>query len=203
MRNLLDHFLRNEPAGFQWMNKPPACVEANGSLCVVPPPRSDFYCASDGSRSGHGAGFLYARVTGDFVARVRVRPDLSDTWNAAGVMAYVDGGNWARLGFERTDGGRAAVVSVVTRDGASDDANGPFREEEGLWLQLLRRGCVFSMHWSPDGESFERVRLFRLNAPFMLSLGLIAQCPCAQSARHRFDYLSVAERTPADLRAGA
>jgi hypothetical protein len=39
------------------------------------------------------------------------------------------------------------------------------------------------MYWSPDGESFEPVRHFRLNAPFLLSPG-------------------VAERAPADPRAG-
>lgn len=202
MKNLLTHFILDEPAGFQWMNMPTECSTVGDDLCVVPLPHSDFYCAPDDSRTTLNAVFLYTRIGGDFIARVHVRPDFSDKWNAAGIMAYADDDTWVKLCFERTDNGSTVIVSVVTRGGLSDDANGIKVDQASAWLQVSRSGHIFALHQSTDGETFDLVRHFYLKAEFMLSVGLLAQCPTAESARHHFDFMGLSEHTPADLRSG-
>jgi regulation of enolase protein 1 (concanavalin A-like superfamily) len=193
MKNLLEYFLRDEPAGFRWAAMPATCTDTDGSLCVVPPPHSDFICEPGTGRKKLDASILETRIGGDFIARARVRPDFSSPGNAAGILIYSDDDNWARVCFERDEQGRAAVTTVVTRDGVSDIASAPAAEDESVWLQLIRCGPLFDMQRSGDGMAFERIRRFSTAAPFMLSLGLVVLCPNAAQASHHFDFWGLME----------
>jgi hypothetical protein len=70
-------------------------------------------------------------------------------------------------------------VSVVTR-GTSDDANGADLTVPEVWLQIYRAGNVFGMHYALDGRIWRMVRLFRLDVPERIKVGLVAQCPAGQ-----------------------
>ena len=70
------------------------------------------------------APFYYTEITGDFVMRVKVSHDFKDTYDSASIMVMQDMKNWAKACFEMTDFGTHAAVSVIARNGESDDANG-------------------------------------------------------------------------------
>jgi len=90
---------------------------------------------------------------------------------------------------------------VVTR-GLSDDANGVNVTVPEVWLQMARSGNVFALHYSLDGSQFRMVRLFHLDVPAAIKVGIVAQCPVGPGTTIDFLHLSIEQRTPQNLRSG-
>ena len=107
------------------------------------------------------APFYYTEITGDFVMRVKVSHDFKDTYDSASIMVMQDMKNWAKACFEMTDFGTHAAVSVIARNGESDDANGCNIDGNIAWLQVCRCGNSFAFHYSVDGKNFYMMRFLR------------------------------------------
>lgn len=116
-------------------------------------------------------------------------------------MVIRDEYTWIKAAFEKSDFGTNAVVCVVT-DRVSDDANGCNIEGDSIWLQIARAGDVFAVHYSLDGERFDMVRLFRLDAGAKVKVGLEAQSPAGEGGLRVFSEVSLEKRTVGDLRSG-
>jgi len=93
------------------------------------------------------------------------------------------------------------VVSVVT-NGVSDDSNGCNIEADSVWLQVVRAGNNFAIHYSLDGEKYDMVRLFSLPVESTVKVGLEAQCPAGEGGYRYFSHLSIEKKTVRNLRAG-
>lgn len=145
------------PAKTDWFNNP---VPENGVL----------------SAPVANAPFFYTEVTGDFVFRVKVRPNFKSVYDACALMVIQDEKLWTKAAFEKSDFGTTAAVCVVT-NGVSDDANGCNIAQEEVWLQIVRVGDVFCTHYSLDGERFDMVRLFHLPVEKTVKVGIEAQSP--------------------------
>ena len=172
-----------------------------GGMRVTVPPRVDYFQDPAGVLSKDDAPYLWSEVTGDFVAQAHLSPAFTTTWDAGALMARFDALHWAKLCYESTDIGTHAAVSVVT-NGKSDDANGANLTAASLWLQMIRVGDVFGMHYALDGKSWQMVRLFRLAGPPTLKVGLVAQCPAGPGTTVDFFSFSIENRTLKNLRAG-
>ena len=185
-----------------WDN-PPLHWEAlpAGGIRVNVQPRVDYFQDPAGGHNKDDAPYLWMEVTGDFVARVHLSPGFTTTWDAGALMARFDAQHWAKLCYESTDLGTHAAVSVVT-NGKSDDANGANLTAANLWLQIFRVGDVFGMHYALDGKSWQMVRLFRLEGPPAMKVGLVAQCPVGPGTTTDFFSFSVESRTLQNPRAG-
>jgi len=92
-------------------------------LEVRAPACSDFFIDPASGDERDDAPFHYVDVTGDFTARVKVRPAFRRTYDAGGLLVLDRPRRWIKHELERTDLGYPAVVCVVT-DGTSDDSNG-------------------------------------------------------------------------------
>ena len=129
---------------FKWLNQGEINISGD-RIEMIAPPQSDFFC-NNGAVSAEGitpeslcnAPFYYTEVTGDFVMQVKVSHDFKDTYDSASVMVMVDLQNWAKACFEKTDFDTHAAVSVVTRNGESDDANGCNIESNTVWMKVCR-----------------------------------------------------------------
>ena len=188
--------------GLTWENPPLSWQALPGAgLHVEVPARVDYFRDPAGVHNKDDAPFLWMPVNGDFVAQAHVRPTFTTTWDAAAVMARFDAAHWAKLCFEKTDLGTTAAVSVVT-NGFSDDANGANQTASKLWLQVVRMGAVFGMHYSLDGAHWQMVRVFQLPGPALLRLGVVAQCPAGPGGVIEFLHFSIEPRRVKDLRAG-
>jgi uncharacterized protein len=174
-----------------------------GGIRVLAPGKADFFRDPSGSHVNDAAPFLFAEVTGDFIARAHVRPIFKSTYDSGVILVRHDPQTWAKLCFESTDFGTTAAVSVVT-DGLSDDANGADITQPDLWLQMARAGDVFALHYSLDGQTWRMVRYFKLAMPERVKAGIVAQCPSGEDGSTiDFLYFSIEERTAKNLRAGA
>lgn len=185
-----------------WDHPPQRWEPLPGSgLRVHVPPRVDYFQSPAGTHAADNAPFLWANAAGDFVAQAHVQPTWATQYDAGALMVRSSARQWAKLCYEATDFGTHAVVSVVTRE-VSDDANGVNLTTPDVWLQLFRKGDVFGMHYSLDGASWQMVRLFRLETPAAVKVGLVAQCPAGPGTLIDFLSFAVEPRSVKDLRAG-
>ena len=185
---------------FSWMNQPQSFGVQNNSLRITVNKGTDFFNSPEDSTVVGSAPFLYKEVEGDFVAKALVEPDFSAQWNAVAVMLHLDSLNWIKLAFENSDATGPGIVSVVTK-GNSDDANGAILNgEKRVWLALVRKGNIYSMHWSVDGENFRMARLTSMPHQNAVKIGIEAQSPVGDSAMHQVHHFEIQERTVNDLR---
>jgi regulation of enolase protein 1 (concanavalin A-like superfamily) len=203
MTNLLTAYLTNPSAQpLRWRHAPlkEERLPEDG-LRVTVPAQVDYFQDPAGKMVKDDAPYLSMAVSGDFIAQAHVRPPFITTWDAGAVMVREDSLHWAKLCFESTDLGTTAAVSVVT-NGHSDDANGVDLTVSDLWLQILRIGDVFGMHYALDGKHWRMVRVFRLPLSASVQVGLVAQCPAGPGTTIDFLHFSITPSTVKDLRAG-
>ena len=190
---------------WKWLNES-RMVEINGELAITAPPKTDWFnnpVPENGviAPPVANAPFFYTEVTGNFVFRARVRPNHRYTYDACALMAIRDEKMWAKAAFEQSDFGTKAAVCVVTNQ-ISDDANGCNIDQEEAWLQIVRVGDVFCVHYSLDGQRFDMVRLFSLPVGESVKVGFEAQSPAGEGGLRFFSDFSLEKRTVKNLRAG-
>lgn len=184
------------------MNAPKFVSETKESVEIEAPGRTDFFIDMLSMKVREDAPFYFEKRKGDFVMRVKVRPEFKATYDAGGLFIYDSGKKWIKHEFEMTDLGYPCVVSVVT-DKVSDDCNGErlseFRE---IWLQVARKGDNWALHFSPDGKSWKMSRYFKLKMKEELKIGLEAQSPAGTGCRVEFSKLSIGDNKVRDMRKG-
>ena len=193
---------------FQWMNE--SEIKRNGNrIEIMATPQSDFFCNSGSvSEEGitpeslHNAPYYYTEFAGDFVIQAKVSHDFRDTYDSASIMVMVDLQNWAKACFEMTDFGTHAAVSVVTKNGESDDANGCNLEGNAAWLRACRVDNTFSFFYSTDGEHFYMMRFFSLPAREKVKVGLLAQAPVGNGGVRVYEDLTLEARRVKNIRFG-
>ncbi len=192
---------RDVPQGMAWLNEPPEWrFDDGGRLTIVPEAVSDFFRAS-GEEPSDNACLLYTQVTGDFTAVTRAEAVLAGFGDAAAVTVRANEALWAKLCLERSPIGDISAVSVVT-DEFSDDANSELLERPECFMRLTRKGDVFGMHYSLDGETWRLVRCFPLKMPQTVMVGIHAQAPFQGGCRVAFDFLRLTDEPIADFRSG-
>ena len=193
---------------FQWMNESEIRTEGK-RIEIMATPQSDFFC-NNGSASEEGitpeslsnAPYYYTLAEGDFVLQVKVSHAFKDTYDSASVMVMADQQNWAKACFEKTDFGTHAAVSVVTKRGESDDANGCNLDCDTAWLRVCRVANTFSFLYSVDGEHFYMMRFFSLPAQKTVRVGLLAQAPVGNGGVRVYEDLTLENRTVRNIRFG-
>lgn len=105
---------------------------------------------------------------------------------------------WMKLAYENSDTGHPAIVSIVTRE-RSDDCNGE-RAEGDVWLQICRKGNMFSMHYSEDNQHWKLVRIFFFAMKPIVQVGVSVQCPTGESCLAEFRELEIGENPYEDIR---
>lgn len=193
---------------FKWINEG-IIRQTDNHIEIDAPAQSDFFC-NNGAVSEEGitpetlcnAPFYYTEVDGDFVMRVKVAHDFKDTYDSASIMIMIDMQNWAKACFEKTDFGTHAAVSVVTRNGESDDANGCNIDSNSVWLQITRVGNSFAFHFSDDGVTYYMMRFFNLSAGKTIKVGLLAQAPQGNGGIRTYENLTIEKKTVKNIRFG-
>ena len=151
---------------FQWMNESRILKETDAWTLYAPPKTDFFYNGTSGDGlapgSTNNAPFYYTEIAGNFVLRVQVEHAFKDMFDSTSLMVMADMANWGKSCFEFTDYHTHAIVSVVTHNNESDDANGCNIDGNTVWLQIARVGNSFAFHYSTDGEQYTMSRFFPL-----------------------------------------
>lgn len=195
-------------AEFKWINE--GTISTEGERIEIYAPKGSDFFYNNGSVNEEGitpeslcnAPFYYTEVNGDFVMKVKVSHEFKDTYDSSSVMVMVDMKNWAKACFEKTDFDTHAAVSVVSRNGECDDANGCNIEGNTVWLQITRVDNSFAFHFSEDGEHYFMMRFFNLPADKTVKVGLLAQAPQGNGGSRVYENLSIENRTVKNIRFG-
>jgi regulation of enolase protein 1 (concanavalin A-like superfamily) len=195
-RNIDERFLNS----MSWINLPEEIDLKGNVLKVTTTKGTDYFNNPEDGSITKTAPFLAMEKEGDFVMKALVEPDFTSQWNAVALMVYGDSTNWIKFAFENSDATGSTIVSVVTK-GASDDANGAVMEnEKKVWLAIARKGDIYSMHWSKDGESYKMSRLTRMPVEGPAKIGIEFQSPVGEKAVHLLHWFSVENRTLDNMR---
>jgi regulation of enolase protein 1 (concanavalin A-like superfamily) len=190
-----------------WFNAPQKWEPLpGGGIRVHTRPKTDYFQNPNGEAGTDSASLLWTVVEGDFVAQAHVRPTFASMYDAGALMVRHDATHWAKLCFESTDLGTHAAVSVVT-DGLSDDANGPDLQAAAIWLQVVRQGNLFGMHYAVQADpgrpiAWRMVRYFALSLPPQVKVGLVAQSPVGPGTTVDFYSFAIESRRVKNMRAG-
>lgn len=199
----------NLKENFAWLNEGKITIEED-KITMIAPALTDFFCGGE-TTSEEGilpeslcnAPYYYTNIEGDFVLKVKVSHKFKETYDSASIMVMQDMKNWAKCCFELTDFGTHAAVSVVTKNGESDDANGPdITGQDFLWLKVCRVGRAFSFHYSKDGEHFHMTRYFLMPSTKAIKVGLLAQAPTGNGGERIYEHLSMEPITVKNIRSG-
>lgn len=201
MNNRLETLYQEQLGAFQWQNPSSYAVLPQGGIRIAAPAKCDYFKDPAGVHVMASAPYLYLEASGDFTAKVHVSHPFTSVWDAAALMVWENEDHWAKLCFEATDFGTRAVVSVVT-NGLSDDANGVNYHWSNVWLQIVRKGDLFGMHYGPDGRNWNMVRYFYLPVSKTLKVGLVAQSPGGPGGEMDFYTFNLENQTVEDIRAG-
>jgi regulation of enolase protein 1 (concanavalin A-like superfamily) len=186
--------------GLNWLNEPPEWSCHEGVLHIVPAAPSDFFRPFGGGGNDNCC-LLYEQVAGDFTAVASVRARLADYGDAAAVTVRASDRQWAKLCLERSPVGEVSLVSVVT-DPWSDDSNSERVVEPECFMRLTRKGPVFGMHYSLDGRRWRFVRMFHMDAPEQVMVGIHAQAPFTPGCEAFFSSFSISPEPVPDFRSG-
>ena len=199
---IITNFSDEKLGELQWLNEPESYRIERGSLKVMTGRETDFFNNPEDGNKTANAPVLYQEISGDFVAKALVRPDFSSQWNAIALMVYIDEDQWIKFAFENSDATGKSIVTVVTK-GLSDDANGVvLKDEEAIWLKLIRKENNYSMLWSLDDTEYKMARLTSLKEAEKVKIGVEFQSPVGDSATHQLDFFKVTAKTVSDMRKG-
>ena len=200
--NLFERCCENKlNENLEWLNEPPKWnFDSNNKLTIVPQAVSDFF-RPYGQKPNDNACLLYTKVSGDFTAITKVRVELVDFGDAAAITIRANESLWAKLCVERSPTGDISLVSVVTNN-FSDDANSELVDTSECLLRITRKGNVFAMHYSLDGSTWRFVRMFSLETPSTLMVGVHAQAPFTGGCKAEFDFFNLTSTAVKDFRSG-
>jgi regulation of enolase protein 1 (concanavalin A-like superfamily) len=192
------------PMPLRWLSEPVRSdVSEDGSLLIEAGPRTDWFVDPQGEAEPVlNAPALVGDPSGDYLLSARVRVDFAAAYDAGVLVLYAGERLWAKLCFEYSPQGEPMVVSVVTR-GVSDDCNSFVVAGDAVWLRIARMGRAFAFHASTDGDRWQLVRHFALEAAGEPAVGFEAQSPTGDGCTATFADIRYEERRLADLRSGA
>jgi uncharacterized protein len=182
------------------LHGPVVAIADGGRLTISAGPRTDLFAAPGGSPPVLGAPALVAEVAGDFLLAATLHVGLEATFDAGALLLWRDDVNWAKLALERSPGGRATIVSVVTR-GLSDDCNSIGLDDRSARLRVARLGGACAFHVHAAGR-WELIRHFALDGSRALSAGFLAQSPTGDGCTATFEEVRFENRRLDDLRNG-
>lgn len=142
-------------------------------------------------------------VSGDFVFGGHVTAGFTAPYDSGVLLVMIDEANWFKLCSELDPHGVTRVVSVVTRDGRSDDANAWQIPPTGAHLRVARCGETAALHASTDGRRWHLVRYFHPGfTSDTVEVGILAQSPAGEGTTATFHDMFFRAESLADVRDG-
>lgn len=186
--NIFSSEARNE---FKWMNEPEHwAFTERGELHVEAPAGADFFKDPAQKHMVSSAPFLFKQIEASCELTVQLQVDMHHIYDSGCLMLMADDNNWAKLCYE-FNGEYPTIVSVVTKDGSSDDCNSMQVTTPAPFLRITKLGKVVSFYYSENGERWTLVRYFGVEESRSYVAGVVAQSPQGKGCRVIFQSLSI------------
>lgn len=188
--NLFVNETRNQ---LSWMNRPERWeFTALDELTIIAPPKSDFFQDPAGKHIASSAPFLSIPVGDSFELTTRLHVDMRHIYDSGCLMLMMDNRNWAKLCFE-FNGQHPIIVSVVTREGMSDDCYSVQVVVDKPYLRITKLNNCVTFSYSENGADWTLIRYFGMNENAEYVAGVVAQSPQGEGCTVEFDYLNLSQ----------
>lgn len=181
-----------------------APVVDEGGVTLQAAPRADLFLdPAGGTAPAPDAERYLTTVVGDFVFGGYVSAGLLAAYDSGVLLGWIDERTWFKICVELDPHGVPRIVTVVTRDGRSDDANAWEIPASGAFLRIARRGSTAALHASVDGRHWDLARYF--DAGFRgptSAIGILAQSPVGEGTTATFRDMFFRNETLGDVRDG-
>ncbi len=160
----------------KWLNEPPNWNVENNTIEVTSTQNTDFWrktCYGYIRDSGH---FYYQKLTGDFVAEVKVSGKYQDLYDQAGLMVRLDEANWLKCGIELVEGMQQLSV-VVTRDYSDWSMVSIPDNPAAIWMRITRKGSAIEIYYSLDRQQYTMLRMAYLTLAETVDVGIMCASP--------------------------
>ncbi|MDQ0086717.1 regulation of enolase protein 1 (concanavalin A-like superfamily) [Paenibacillus anaericanus] len=184
-------FILEEREKLKWKNEPMYWeYTKEDGLIMDASANADFFKDPGGKHIAESAPFLYVQVDSSFQLTTQIQVDMLHLYDSGCLMLMADDNNWAKLCFE-FNGEYATIVSVVTKNGSSDDCNSERVMVETPYLRIEKNGLTISFYYSIDGQDWKLIRYFGMESSTPFIAGVVAQSPMGSGCRVNFKYLSL------------
>jgi regulation of enolase protein 1 (concanavalin A-like superfamily) len=183
----------------QLMNSVQSMKDDPSGIEMIAPGKTDCFIDIFRKSVKFSIPYYFVEHTGDFIARCEVSPELGSMYDAGGLLVFESKKKWIKLAFEKTDLGYPCAVAVVNRD-VSDDSNGEKIGESSVWLQVVRKGNHWCLHYSPTGDDWKMVRYFSFKLKGTIKVGLFCQSPTGKGCKAVFKGFDIVKNEYQDIR---
>jgi len=198
-----DVALSTIPTPLRWANPPQHWqVGDDGTLTMTAGERTDLFNDPDGASPTNNSPRLTFQPEDPYVLSARVTVDFAAWGDAGALLIYGSDSSYAKLCFEFSHLKQPTVVSVVTRQGTSDDCNSVPVDGNERYLRLAKLDRAFAFHYSTDGQLWHLIRYFTLENPGDVAIGFTVQSPTGQSCTASFSEIAYTTQKLEDIRSG-
>ena len=180
-----------------WLNPPEDFAIGEDRIRFRTEPGTDFWQRTYyGFQNDNAHAFLYSTERPEFTYRILAHYSPQKLYDQAGLLLRVDADNWFKAAIEVEDAHTARLGSVVTNLGFSDWASVdiPNAAEVHQYYRLSRRGRDFLIETSPDGQTYQQMRIFHLHqAGGRVAIGPYACSPTDSSFEVTFSEIALGE----------
>jgi regulation of enolase protein 1 (concanavalin A-like superfamily) len=184
---------------YELLNRAASISNNDGSIELIAPGKTDFFIDISSDYKQLNAPFYHTSVENDFIFRCSVQPVFKNTYDAGCLLVYDTEVKWIKFAFENTDLGHPSVVSVVT-DCFSDDCNGERIEGKNVFLQIVRKGNDWCLHYSDDKTGWKMVRYFRFEITNKIKIGVSCQSPLGEGCKVIFSDIEILKNDYKNIR---
>ncbi|WP_199616264.1 DUF1349 domain-containing protein [Paenibacillus alkalitolerans] len=190
MSNVLNNDMQSK---LSWINEPEQWrFTDQGGIIIEAPIGADFFCDPAGKHIRSSAPFLSMPVGQSFEMTTQLTVDMQKKYDSGCLMLMADEKNWCKLCFE-FNGEAATIVSVVTKDGLSDDCNSEEVQVANPYLKIRKVEDCVSFFYSADGDNWKLIRYFGMLIPSGGKAGIVAQSPQGIGSTVHFMNLIITE----------
>lgn len=175
---------------FELLNEAVSISNNERIVELIAPGKTDFFIDIGNEYKKHNAPFYNTNIENDFILRCSIKPTFTNIYDAGCLLVYESEDKWIKFAFENTDLGYCSVVSVIT-NGFSDDCNGERIDNQNIYLQIIRKGNDWCLHYSNDKINWKMVRYFRFELKNKIKIGFSCQSPLGDGCKVIFSDIEI------------
>lgn len=180
-------------------------TENEGIITFSAKAHTDYFRDPDGTVLDN-APILLKEIdnTKPFTFQALLTPGFTETgtYNAAALYVFSSPLLWQKFAFEQDERGIHRVVTVRTIETSDDNNHEAITDSDSVWFKISSDGGRIACYYSPDGETWQMVRLYKNNYPEKLSIGISSQGPGEDACISQFKKLSLTYGSVGNFRLG-
>nr|WP_246485037.1 DUF1349 domain-containing protein [Chitinophaga qingshengii] len=193
--------IKGIPYPCSWINTPQNFNVAGDSLTITAANGSDFYNYPGGNYNIATAPILTFKPDENFVLTAKIRVDFKKTYDGGAIYVMADSTQYIKFLFENSHYGKFAVCSGVTNT-YTDDSNNATTIKNEVYFRLAKSGNMFGLFYSPEGKTWEAIRLVNFVPKAPIRIGFSSQSPLGENCTSVFSEITYTPGTFKDAKTG-